>query len=341
MKVNKLLLQNALDIVKPGLSNKELIDQSTSFAFMGDKVVTYNDDISISHPIPGLYLTGAVKADKLYSLLGKIKEEEIEILVEGPEIIIKASNAKGRAKAGLTLQQDITLPLEEEVTYKEKWKKIPATLIPAMYFAMPCCSRDSSRPVLTCVHVIKEGFVEASDSLRIMRYSLGVAMPIDTFLLPVSAAMTMCKMQPTHIAKGRGWIHFKTKEETVLSCRIFEDKFPETAHILKVKGASVTLPKGLDEVVDRASIFAKRDHQLDESITIFLESKQIKVRSEAEEGWFEESVRFKYEGEDASFSIAPYLLRGMLKETSDGVLNATRLKFKGENWEYVSLLKAK
>ena len=51
MKINRLILQKALETVKPGLANKEMIEQATSFAFMKDKVVTYNDEISISYQI--------------------------------------------------------------------------------------------------------------------------------------------------------------------------------------------------------------------------------------------------------------------------------------------------
>ena len=48
MKLNKADLQRALEIVKPGLANKEMIEHSTSFAFINGKVITYNDEISLS-----------------------------------------------------------------------------------------------------------------------------------------------------------------------------------------------------------------------------------------------------------------------------------------------------
>ena len=89
MKVKKENLRNALEIVKPGLSNKELIEQSTSFAFIKGRVVTYNDEISISHPVEDLKNSGAIKAEELYALLSKIKEEEIDIVPQEAEILIK------------------------------------------------------------------------------------------------------------------------------------------------------------------------------------------------------------------------------------------------------------
>jgi len=54
IKVNRVELKEALERVRPGLASKDIIDQATSFAFLKDRVVTYNDEISISHPVKGL-----------------------------------------------------------------------------------------------------------------------------------------------------------------------------------------------------------------------------------------------------------------------------------------------
>ena len=93
MKINKAELQNALEKVKPGLAGKELIEQSTSFSFVNNRVVTYNDEISISHPVKGLEIKGAVKAQALYSFLGKVKKEEIDVEYEDNQIIIKTGRS--------------------------------------------------------------------------------------------------------------------------------------------------------------------------------------------------------------------------------------------------------
>jgi hypothetical protein len=53
MKIQKTNLIQALEKVRPGLSAKEAILQSTSFAFLNGCVVTYNDEISLSHPVEG------------------------------------------------------------------------------------------------------------------------------------------------------------------------------------------------------------------------------------------------------------------------------------------------
>ena len=213
MKKQDLL--TALETVKPGLASKEMIEQSTSFAFMNGQVVTYNDEISLSHPIPDLEIKGAVQAEELYKLLNRLKEDEIEVEIKKNELRLESGNTK----AGLTLQQEIKLPLEE-IGETGKWKILPENFLKHVRFAMTCCSRDMSRPVLTCVHISKEGLIEGSDSLRITRCQLEGEMPVKTFLLPVSASVEVVKLEPTKVAEGDGWIHFKTDEGTILSCRI-------------------------------------------------------------------------------------------------------------------------
>jgi hypothetical protein len=336
MKVNKIELQNALEIVKPGLANKELIEQSTSFAFMSGRVVTYNDEISISHPIKGLELEGAVKADRLYAFLAKIKKEEVELTIDKKEILITS----GRSHAGLTLHQEIKLPLdEEEVTQHGKWFLLPSTFLKFMAFAVSSCTTSNNDPILKSVHVNQQGFLEASDNQRITRCELGEEMPIETFLIPAGSVIDMLRLKPTKIAEGKGWVHFKTVQGTIISCRVLEDEFPKTAKMLNVKGVRLILPKIIDSVLDRAGVFAKRDHVLDESITITLEKGKLIISSEADSGWFEEEVPMKYEGTSITFNITPYLLRSILSETNACELTENKLKFEGEGWVYIARLR--
>lgn len=338
MKVNKKDLLEALEIVKPGLANKELIEQSTSFAFQGGRVITYNDEISISHPIKGLDLEGAVKADRLYALLAKLKKDEIGLTVTKNEVLITC----GRAHAGLTLQSEIKLPLDEEaVTERGKFLSLPEKFLKAMEFAVSSCTKSNSDPILTCVHVNKEGFVEASDNYRITRCDLGQGMPVDTFLIPALSVLDMLRLKPIKVAEGQGWIHFRTEHGTVISCRLFEDQFPDTSSMLRVKGTRLVLPKNIPYVLDRAGVFAKRDHSLDESVEITIEKDNFKIYAEADSGWFEENVPIKYNGSTINFNITPYLLKSILTETQACEVSEKKLKFEGEGWIYIALLRHK
>src|SRR5690554_5571655 len=120
LQVKKAELQAALEKVKPGLADRELIEQATSFAFMNGRVVTYNDEISISHPVQDLDVEGAIKAEALYSFLNRVKQDIITIDVDDNQVKIKA----GRSKAGLVLEKEVKLPVEE-VGEIGKWMPLP------------------------------------------------------------------------------------------------------------------------------------------------------------------------------------------------------------------------
>jgi len=332
MKINKTQLLKALEIVKPGLANKEMIEQSTSFAFLNKKVVTYNDEISISHPVEGLELEGAIYAEELYRILGKLKEEEIEVGVNDSEITMKS----GKAQVGLRIQAEITLPILKE---EAKWKPLPALFKESLKFVLPSCSRDMSRPILTCINIREEGWMEASDGFRIAKHEMKSGMPVENFLLPASSVNEVIRIEPEKIAVSKGWIHFQNKEGTILSSRTYEESFPDTEKHYQVEGKEIIFPQILPEILERAAVFAKRDHFLDEIITIHLEDRKITIKSESDQGWFKEETNIRYSDDPIQFFITPGLFKDILSITTKAVLGKTQIKFESDLWEYVALLR--
>ena len=336
MKINKNELQKALELVKPGLSNKENIEQTTSFAFMNGHVVTYNDEISIQHPIKDLDLTGAIQAEELYNLLSKLKTEEISLTKEGNEIIIES----GKAKAGLKIEDEIKLPLQE-IEGKREWKELPENFIQALQFVLHTCSSDMSKPVLTCIHCNKD-VIQASDGFKIAKFTLDNELSISEFLIPSRSAIAVIKIKPIKIALTNGWVHFKTKNNTVISCRIFEDNFPETSHLFKLKeSVKLIFPKDLSEILDKVKVFTKADFITEEEAFIVIKDKKLKIRAESEQGWFEETMNMRYKGDGIEFFINPVFLQTVLKKSNECKLDNNKIFFEGENWKYLIMLMIK
>ena len=333
MELKKQELLKALEIVKPGLAGKEIIEQTTSFAFINECVVTYNDEISISHPVEGLDMAGAIKADELYRLLGKIKQDSVDAKISDNQIEIKS----GKGMAKFLLQSEIKLPLEE-ISERSDWRDIYDGFSKDLLFAAQTCSKDMSMPKITCVHLNPEGFVEATDRYRITR--IEAVLPVDKgVLIPADAAVEVAKVNPTSMAVGSGWAHFQNKEGTVISCWILEEDYVDLADHVNISGKKITFPKTTLEIIEKAAVFAKRDHFLDESIHVTLEDKKMKVRAESENGSYEEVANIRYKDEPASFIITPYLFREILQQTLDCELTKDRIVFSGDNWKYVAMLR--
>jgi len=334
MIVKTETLRNALEIVKPGLAKKERIEQTTSFAFKDGRVVTYNDEISISHPVEGLDVVGAIPAEHLYKFLTKVKKEEIEIEIVETQLITKA----GKSKAGFLLESEIKLPLKDEVIDSEKWKPLPEKMLKALSLAYRTCSNDVSRPKLTCVHISKSGFVEATDGYRLLRYYLNEECDED-YLIPSTSCQEVIDLNMKEYYVEGGWVHFRNEEDTILSSRILVEEYMNITPFLQVDGIKIMLPKMILEALDRVSIFAKRKRITDESVEIEIRNKRLKLKADSDTSWVEEEINFAYEGIEFSIIVAPSLLRDALSESLECIITENRMKFHGDGWEYVVALK--
>ena len=332
MKINKAELQVALEKVKPGLAQKDLIEQATSFAFIGDRVVTYNDEISISHPVKGLGdMKGAIKAQALYEFLNKVKKDEIELEQEENQVIIKA----GRSKAGLIFESEVKLPVEE-IGEIGKWRKLPEGVVDALKLCYPCCTRDMSRPVLTCVHV-KPDIVEATDSYQIIRYNLKGKIPRDGFLIPATSVKELVKYDIKEIALGESWVHFRTEDETVFSARVVGGDFPDISKHLKLEGAEFSFPDAMKEALDRAIIFAKKSTSTGDipTVTIDVKDGQMKLFATNEYGWFEERMKTQHKDANFKFTIGIEFMISLFERLKACKIDKEKIGFGGENWTHV------
>jgi DNA polymerase III sliding clamp (beta) subunit (PCNA family) len=298
-------------------------------------VVTFNDEISVSHPLEGLDVEGAIQADPLYRLVKRMDADEVKVRLGESKLTLSA----GRSRADFTLQQDIRLPLEE-VGEIGDWTPIPdpAAFVRALQFAYRSASKDMSRPKLTCVHVDEGGYVESTDNLRITRF--GVQPPaIHSFLIPASSAKELVRYDIMEVAEGDSWVHFRTEDGTVFSCRVFKEDFPDVTQILDVDGQTLDLSGVGEDALDRAMVFAERDHDVDEEVTVHLGDGKMVLSAEGEAGQYKETVKVDYSDEPVAFGINPGLLKDILHHTKEAELGGNRLKFQGEDWEHVIALR--
>jgi DNA polymerase III sliding clamp (beta) subunit (PCNA family) len=336
MEIKTADLRKALSIVKPGLANKEYIEQTTSFAFMEDRVVTYNDELCIMHPIEGLGLTGAIQAEALYALLGRIKEDMVKLDVEGNSLSLRA----GKVKAEFFFEHTIKLPLDQDVATVGKWHKIPDNLLRFIKLAIGSCAKSMSFGELTGVHVTKEGIVESGDTYRYTKCNTS-KLAIGSFVMPANCAEEIVKIDPapTEISEGDGWIHFKNERGTQISSRVYADDFPDISKFFIMEGDAFTFPPEATEMIERAEIFAEQDHVADERIKIELSKGKMSMTAESDQGRFEEKLRVDYEGEPRRFDMIPYVLKdALVHKDTKCYIGENRVKFIGENWAYVGAL---
>jgi len=333
MEVSVSDFKKALEIVKPGVATTETtIEQVTSFAFTKKNVITYNDEVCITHPLADFDMQGAIEAELLYKFISKIKTKQITLEIDDESITMKA----GRIKATFNLNSEIKLPLDDEkLITKGKWKDLPEKFIEALSMAKGCVSKDMIQAKLNCVHINKKGMIESSDGYRIFRYTFGDKLPVKTVLIPASSITAIIRIQPNQVAKGDEWIHFKNEAGTVLSCRVLNDEFPDLeAHLKEGKnGVKVGFPKELIDSLDTAEIFAE-----DYLVKLTMNKKKLTVSSSSQIATFKEELELENKAEPFAFQITPYLLKDILKQIQFCTIYKNRLIFKSGNFIYMTEL---
>ena len=332
--LNRTELIEALKAVKPGLSSREMVDQSTSFVFTKGGVSTYNGEVAVTHPIEGIGdLEGVVNSASLYGLLEKLSQEKLKVTVKDSELLISA----GGARAGLVLESEIRLPLDEVDKKKCKWVKIPENLMKSFKFVLPACSRDLSMPILTCIHCdLSLGSVEASDTIRYCRHDFD-SKTGESFLLPARTAGQLLAYEFTELAVAESWVHFRAENGMEVSCRRAAGQYPDTS-IFEFKGKGTPLPEQLPEALERAHVFADRSYELSEEVEIELKKGEFILQSKGDSGWYKEKLKSTYKGKALKFMTHPTFLADACRQGADAKLGDGIMRFDGDGWTYVVAL---
>lgn len=333
MKVNREELLKALESVVPGLSAKEIIEQSSSFIFKDGKVHTYNDEIACSRKVP-VKFEGAIPATPFISIIRKLKEDELDVTTNDAEtqVLIKANSKR----SGIHMDQEILLPIEA-VDRPSIWKSLPENFADAIAIVQPCAGNNEAEFAMTCVHITAK-WIEACDNHQVSRFKMKT--PIDNpILIRKDSLKHIISLDMIEFSETKHWIHFRNSDGLVLSCRHWMDDYPSDAisKVLKVDGTPLTLPKGLRDTIEKAVIFSSENVD-DENVIVNLKRGKFKVTGKGTSGWFTEIKKSKYDGPSLQFTIPPKLLIELVQQHNECEVSPDRLKVKGGKFEYVTVL---
>lgn len=331
--VNREKFLQCLEAASPGLSPRDIVEQSSSFVFRNGHVVTFNDEVSVRarSPLPKDF-TGAVRAQPLLEVLRKLTDEEVGVEASESELRVAG---KGR-KAGLRLEREVVLDLSA-VEQPGEWLPLPPEFGEAVATVAGCAGKDESQFTATCVHVAP-GWVEASDDFQLCRWRLQTGGD-QSYLVRHTALKHVAGLGAAQFALTPGWVHFKAPG-LVLSCRRYHDEYPDMTPFFKVNGSPAQLPKALVEAAERASIFTKENPDNDH-VLVELRPGRLRLKGTGVYGWYSETKKLPdYDGAALGFRISPKLLADLVQKHDRCVLAADKLKVNGGKYMYVTALTA-
>ena len=311
MQINRKLLLDTLGFVRSGLEPRGIIEQTDSFIFMGGRVVTYSDEISVSAPLP-LDIRGAVSAKQIYALLGKTVGMDLDITTDGSELVV-TSNTGMIARVGIS--HEILVPIDMLPTAEDNlWVPLDEGFNEKLRFCLQTVRTDYHKERLRSIHW-RRNIIESSDNMRITQCTTNTFLPDGIeVLLEGTSVSELVKLDPAFFQRANGWMHFKTRDAVIFSCRSSEAPYPDIDTAVQSESSTpIKFSPRLPKILDRAMTFAERDSVNHYFVKVSIEDSRLIVRAGQDFRQFEESCGVHCQG-DFEFAINPEFLKKMLKE---------------------------
>ena len=295
MKIKKVDLLQALNAVKPGLATKTVVQQMEHVLFTGQDLITYNEQTGVLYPFETEF-EASVNYNDIYKIITKIKKDEIDLTVEGSELLITTKTTKAGLVTMTTDEIDESLNgLINQLPNEEndlEWQDLPSDFIDGALLCIPAASQDLSQGTLACLYVNGTNMI-CSDNRRTSWYELSEAVSTE-FFIRAGTIRELARFDIKRLCVSESWIHFSTNNNVVFSTRLIKGKPLDyfLAMFVGFKGTAVKLPEGLKALVDSAAVMAEDEVMRDMQIT--LQEGEMLCATQNARGWVEEPIPIKF-----------------------------------------------
>lgn len=338
MLIQRQELLDRLTTAATAFTSQMTVEQSDCFLFIAGEIVVFNNDILIRVPCPAKLPDFAVKADEFLKLLEKLPDDQIDLSVNGGELLVKSES--NRRSAGLSVQQKIISPLSE-VEKPKGWSDLPEGTFNRLAMAARVCGNDVSQYLTVTVHVTPKRIEALGERCHKMLRIDGDTGFQGEMLLLASRLISVSEMGLNAVSVGNSWCHFKG-DGLVASLTYSQEPYfdnPDSALKLEGEPQTLVLPSNLGEIVQRATVF--KDVAFDAKVEVALVKGELQLSTRNERGWYRETKSVKYTGPDLSFMVDPKLLLEVLNHTREVQTDGKRMKLAYDNVQFVILLKQK
>lgn len=331
MRADRERLLKSLQILQPGLSPKESVEQSSCFVFTDNRIVTFNDEVACCCKSPAKGLTGAVSAKQLMELLTRMTEDEVDLQSGKSELIVKGK----RRSAGIRMESEIALPFSS-VEQAKVWRPVHEHFVESIALAAACASSDETQFEVTCVRIHPK-WVEACNEHQAIRCRFPTGFE-NVALARCSSIKHIIGMGAVEFSETETWLHFRNANKDILSCRRFDEEFPDLKEIVSLTGKRAVLPKGLADAADKAAIFLSDVAPDDQQVLVKLGGGKLTLLGEGTMGWYRETKKCKYDGKPIEFLISPRLLIEIVNKYTDCRISDKVLRVDGSHFTYCASL---
>ena len=217
MEVHREDLLDVLNLVRPGLSQKEIIEQSNHFIFDKDQILAYNDELLISYPFD-IEIQCTVDASLFLKLVSKMSSETISMEVK--KGILEVWNEKTNAHIPVIEESEI-LEHIKNVTKEfdgADWNRLSPDFIEGLRLCAFSADTDRTNGTLTCVRVEGKDIMSGSRN-RVSWYQMDKEVPEDFYIEAVLIQELSRYEDISSYTLSKAWAHFKSEGGVTFSAR--------------------------------------------------------------------------------------------------------------------------
>lgn len=326
-----------MQLLKPGLAKKDIIEQFTHYLFTGEDIITFNDEICISHPFKTDFQCSA-RAEELFKTVSGIKEETLEISLEENKMQIRSAGTRAHLTVSSDKDSEKLISVLDLAGAWSNMKPLPENFARGVYLCMFSASKDMTKGIYTCVRVGGTDIL-SSDGIRISRYALKEDSGLQV-LIPARNVEELVKFPVTKCCLTKSWCHFGTEDGVMFSSRIMEGDYPDLSGYFTIEGQRVRLPAELRELVASVSFMTDGKVDKDKTISIKVSKDKITCRGEKKQiGEIERDLGFEYAQGEFEVQMNPVFLYEVLEKATIMKVGKDAAMFLSGSFEHlISLL---
>jgi len=331
MKIERLEFLRALDAVRPGIEDRGdggLVHYSAE----EKALIARNEDLMAKRLLDLGERSFTTYFAKLHAVLSRMNVKEVVVDVSDDELQIRSK----RSRFGLRVLEYFDDPFP----FPESYNPVPKDFLKALRFTSISCAKDMTIiPALSCIQV-RPDRLSSCDQFRASEWELEEPLTLDDdphALLPGNAVKEIFKSSEeiTGVKFQNKMAHFRISHNTFLSCYTYADDLVDLTPLFDLGEDAVRMewPEGVLDGMKRAEVFSDPETK---TATISIRKNLLKIRSETNEGWYEEKVKMEEPIEaETTFSISAKYLQEVLTYQMPAMITKERVMFEGPNWKHV------
>lgn len=326
MKIKTKKLNTIFEKIKPGLAQKDIIEQAKNIVFDGKYIFTYSGNIGVFFPFKTDFVC-SVPAQELIKIVSEILDEEIDIEFLENSLKLSGKNIEVELNVLINDIQDSDKMVNQDV----RFYKLPENFQQGIDLCSFAVSKDVSS-YLNGIYVIEENMF-GSDDLRISYFEMKSEVK-KSFLIPLSSVLSLKGFELKKYGVKDGWIFFKDFDDVLFCSRLLELDYSDPSQYFEFEGKQIIFPEDMRMLVEKAEILSEGDFDIDKKITVKIKNNKVTCIGENDIGKIHTFAKMIVDT-NIEFIINPIFFKRILSETNSAKIKGDRIMFETENFKHL------